>query len=271
MSSGNNNFSPFPRNWPTTGRGYGYDANTPNNSDSIEVPVFHRSRNFQATPDATVGAPDPWQPLPDRTITRLFSISSFPGQAYSRRPILIVGNDMGGGFSPRLREVMQETRPRFIDQPNMQGPTMDHDNYKLTENEQKKALEKLKKEIYNPVPKRLALSLYYRDNARNALKEREKNKEDGKNCAICLEDFEAGQEVMLTPCNHMFHEDCIVPWVKSQGQCPVCRFTICEKMKPSPPSFNNNNNNGNMAAATDIFSGDFVSVLRAMQGFHLDN
>lgn len=32
------------------------------------------------------------------------------------------------------------------------------------------------------------------------------NDENSKRCAVCLEDFEPRQEVMLTPCRHMFHE-----------------------------------------------------------------
>ncbi|XP_062104620.1 uncharacterized protein LOC133815849 [Humulus lupulus] len=50
--------------------------------------------------------------------------------------------------------------------------------------------------------------------------------EDTKSCTVCLEDFRVGQQVMLTPCDHMFHEDCIVPWVERSDHCPVCRSTL---------------------------------------------
>ncbi|KAL6144998.1 hypothetical protein ACLB2K_055687 [Fragaria x ananassa] len=97
---------------------------------------------------------------------------------------------------------------------------------RLTYNEQKKALQKLRKEIYNPL-RRISptVNLYYRGTVVDSNKERNDN---GKSCAICLEDFEPKQEVMLTPCKHMFHEECIVPWVKSSGRCPVCRFGISD-------------------------------------------
>lgn len=109
--------------------------------------------------------------------------------------------------------------------------TAREDYSKLTPEAQERALKKLKKEIYNPATKRMTrrLSLYYRDNAKylmNESKERDSS-DDEKRCAICLEDFDTRQEVMVTPCNHMFHEDCIVPWVKSNGQCPVCRYSFC--------------------------------------------
>lgn len=27
----------------------------------------------------------------------------------------------------------------------------------------------------------------------------------------------------------MFHQGCIAPWVKGHGNCPVCRFALCER------------------------------------------
>ncbi|KAK4770165.1 hypothetical protein SAY87_030697 [Trapa incisa] len=119
---------------------------------------------------------------------------------------------------------------------------------RLTPDEQKSALKKLKKEIYNPKPKRFAtrVSLYYREQARNngasQVTRNVQEDEDGKRCAICLEDFEPKEEVRVTPCDHMFHEDCILPWVKSQGQCPICRSVLCDRLTQSQSLYNNNNN-----------------------------
>ena len=51
-----------------------------------------------------------------------------------------------------------------------------------------------------------------------------------KDCAVCKEQFtlhpeDHGELIIVTlPCNHPFHQDCIVPWLKSSGTCPVCRF-----------------------------------------------
>lgn len=50
-----------------------------------------------------------------------------------------------------------------------------------------------------------------------------------KDCAICKEQFtlhpeDDGELIIVTlPCDHPFHEDCILPWLKSSGTCPVCR------------------------------------------------
>ena len=103
------------------------------------------------------------------------------------------------------------------------------------------------------------LSLYYRDQNRSNYNEKGKEKdEDGKRCAICLEDFEPREQVMLTPCDHMFHEECILPWVKSHGQCPVCRFVLSERIRQTASSISNNVSN-------DLFAGELISIIRAME------
>ncbi|CAN1199869.1 E3 ubiquitin-protein ligase RNF126 [Linum perenne] len=105
---------------------------------------------------------------------------------------------------------------------------------KLTEEEQNRAISKLRKEAYTPPAPPLGsrLCLYYRDRFADAVTAgNSKSEEGGKRCAICLEDFEAKEEVMLTPCDHMFHEDCIVPWVKANGNCPVCRCSISDRRR----------------------------------------
>ncbi|PIL31475.1 hypothetical protein GSI_06177 [Ganoderma sinense ZZ0214-1] len=62
-----------------------------------------------------------------------------------------------------------------------------------------------------------------------------------KDCAVCKEQFKLETEdpdeqvVVTLPCQHPFHEPCIIPWLKTSGTCPVCRFEQwfeCRQPKP---------------------------------------
>jgi E3 ubiquitin-protein ligase RNF115/126 len=51
--------------------------------------------------------------------------------------------------------------------------------------------------------------------------------EDGKaECSICMENVELDSEVTSLPCNHWFHQDCVVAWLKEHDTCPHCRKPI---------------------------------------------
>lgn len=51
-----------------------------------------------------------------------------------------------------------------------------------------------------------------------------------KDCAVCKEQFQLATEdpeeqvIVTLPCKHPFHQPCILPWLRSSGTCPVCRW-----------------------------------------------
>ena len=45
-------------------------------------------------------------------------------------------------------------------------------------------------------------------------------------CSVCKDIFEIQQNVLYLPCKHVYHEDCILPWLKERNSCPTCRFEL---------------------------------------------
>lgn len=51
-----------------------------------------------------------------------------------------------------------------------------------------------------------------------------KSSDDELTCSVCLEQVSVGEVIRTLPCLHQFHANCIDPWLRQQGTCPVCKF-----------------------------------------------
>lgn len=66
----------------------------------------------------------------------------------------------------------------------------------------------------------------------------------GKDCVICLEDFEPGGQYQKFPiCNHIFHSHCIRQWLRIQFNCPICRISIWKSARKPKKKRRNRNRN----------------------------
>ena len=87
------------------------------------------------------------------------------------------------------------------------------------------------------------------------LKQIEFEEDSELSCGICLENFKKGDKALLLPCKdnkHYFHlgedkETCegILPWLKENNTCPICRETFKEKETVSEEIIENNQENSN--------------------------
>ncbi|WOL04731.1 E3 ubiquitin-protein ligase [Canna indica] len=53
-----------------------------------------------------------------------------------------------------------------------------------------------------------------------------KSSEDELTCSVCLEQVIVGELIRSLPCLHQFHANCIDPWLRQQGTCPVCKHKV---------------------------------------------
>ena len=52
--------------------------------------------------------------------------------------------------------------------------------------------------------------------------------DEAETCPVCMESYKKGDSLMILPCLHKYHKDCIVPWLVQSGACSVCRFSILD-------------------------------------------
>ena len=46
-------------------------------------------------------------------------------------------------------------------------------------------------------------------------------------CVICLESLNNSEELVTLNCEHIFHKDCLEPWLNNNNRnCPLCRTDI---------------------------------------------
>jgi len=82
------------------------------------------------------------------------------------------------------------------------------------------------------------------------------NVEMSRDCAVCKENFSPEEEALELFCKHLFHKDCIIPWLEMRNSCPVCRAEMptddvdYEEMRRRRQNSNNNSFNTTNSSIT---------------------
>ncbi|RWS18027.1 E3 ubiquitin-protein ligase RNF115-like isoform X1 [Dinothrombium tinctorium] len=66
-------------------------------------------------------------------------------------------------------------------------------------------------------------------------------------CTVCMEDYKLAEDVKKLPCTHVYHHECIVPWLEMHGTCPICRKLLntnaSQTSQPNDRVFNSQRTN----------------------------
>ncbi|XP_024028086.1 E3 ubiquitin-protein ligase SDIR1 isoform X1 [Morus notabilis] len=112
---------------------------------------------------------------------------------------------------------------------------LDNDNATTTQSMTEEEINALPVHKYKIVGQENACSSMQQPSSSSlAATEQDSRKEDGKlkasedelTCSICLEQVSRGEFIRSLPCLHQFHTNCIDPWLRQQGTCPVCKFRV---------------------------------------------
>ncbi len=49
---------------------------------------------------------------------------------------------------------------------------------------------------------------------------------DKDSCSVCLQAFSKNETLVVTTCNHTFHDQCAYNWFNVTGTCPICREVV---------------------------------------------
>jgi len=52
-------------------------------------------------------------------------------------------------------------------------------------------------------------------------------------CAVCLDEFAAGELVTVLPCRHFFHPACADAWLCRERTCPLCKADVVRALTPA--------------------------------------
>ncbi|KAG2388785.1 hypothetical protein C9374_000224 [Naegleria lovaniensis] len=69
----------------------------------------------------------------------------------------------------------------------------------------------------------------------SSLKTRKATAADCKDCAVCQDQIKEEEDVTELPCGHIYHKDCVVPWLQRHANCPICRSEIGSNGEALPP------------------------------------
>lgn len=73
-----------------------------------------------------------------------------------------------------------------------------------------------------------------------------------RDCCICVSDFEIGDDIVFTPCEHAFHKGCMRECLERSRLCPLCRTDLPRSLGMDE---------GRVSPRDDVAGGERMSLL----------
>ncbi|KAL4503350.1 hypothetical protein ABPG72_000956 [Tetrahymena utriculariae] len=136
-----------------------------------------------------------------------------------------------------LNENLQDQTNAFINQQNFENAYQDQNEINLFRNISNNNLENSvqfnqaniesyqdEEEIQceNQEDGGLSKEIECQQNLENQIQQKQ-NPIQEEQCSVCLIEFQEDDIIRITICDHIFHSECLLQWLKSQENCPNCR------------------------------------------------
>mmetsp|Transcript_17290 Transcript_17290/g.19483 ORF Transcript_17290/g.19483 Transcript_17290/m.19483 type:complete len:324 (-) Transcript_17290:210-1181(-) len=50
--------------------------------------------------------------------------------------------------------------------------------------------------------------------------------QEKEECSVCQSAYESRDDILEMPCKHIFHKECLKPWLNIHNSCPICRYEL---------------------------------------------
>ncbi|WOL17183.1 E3 ubiquitin-protein ligase [Canna indica] len=112
----------------------------------------------------------------------------------------------------------EDVEPYFVDEPEGFGDASDNEAYEVLFGQFAEHESSIKG---NPPAAKSVI-----DSLPSVLLTEEDVAKDNAVCAVCKDGILVEERVKRLPCSHLYHKDCILPWLAVRNSCPLCRFEL---------------------------------------------